>query len=75
MTITKRKLKKLCKDNRWVICSDLETYILDYFKDEPYPYTWSEQDIYEQIRKLVVKNALSHKKEDIYSIRNPILIE
>jgi hypothetical protein len=31
----------------------LERYILSEYEEEPFPYEWSEQDLYEQIRKLV----------------------
>lgn len=75
MVITKKKLSKLCQDKRWFLCRDLEVYILDYYKNEPYPYIWSEQDLYEQIRKLVLNDALNHKKEDTSPFQNPIQIE
>jgi len=35
-----------------------EAYILAEYEEEPFPNEWSEQDLYEQIRKL----AMTHKK-------------
>lgn len=31
----------------------LEAYLLATYEEEPFPYEWSEQDLYEQIRKLI----------------------
>ena len=31
----------------------LETYLLATYEEEPFPYEWSEQDLYEQVRKLI----------------------
>lgn len=31
----------------------LEEYLLATYNEEPFPYEWSEQDLYEQIRKLI----------------------
>jgi len=39
---------------RMHIDEDLEAVILQRFGTEPYPYTYTEQDLYEQIRKLVM---------------------
>lgn len=33
----------------------LEEYLLATYEEEPFPYEWSEQDLYEQIRKLVLQ--------------------
>lgn len=31
----------------------LEEYLLATYEEEPFPYEWREQDLYEQIRKLI----------------------
>jgi hypothetical protein len=31
----------------------LETYLLTTYEEEPFPNEWSDQDLYEQIRKLI----------------------
>lgn len=33
-----------------------EEYLLAIYEEEPFPYEWSEQDLYEQIRKLILKH-------------------
>jgi DNA repair exonuclease SbcCD nuclease subunit len=33
----------------------LEKYLLAMYEEEPFPYEWDEQDLYEQIRKLIVQ--------------------
>ncbi|HIT90460.1 MAG TPA: hypothetical protein IAC41_08600 [Candidatus Merdenecus merdavium] len=33
----------------------LEQYLLATYEEEPFPYEWSEQDLYEQIRKLIIQ--------------------
>jgi hypothetical protein len=33
----------------------LELYILSEYEEEPFPFEWSDQDLYEQIRKLVME--------------------
>jgi len=37
------------------IDKDLEALILRKYGTEPYPHTYTEQDLYEQIRKLVMR--------------------
>ena len=31
----------------------LEAYLMATYEEDPFPYEWSEQDLYEQIRKLI----------------------
>ena len=33
----------------------LEEYLLATYEEEPFPEEWSEQDLYEQIRKLIIR--------------------
>jgi len=54
MIMTRKKLKDLCDSMRWRISPELESKILLEYGEEPTPYEWSEQDLFEQIRKLVV---------------------
>jgi len=41
------------RENRWEIDETLESLILAKFSEEPYPHVWSDQDLHEQVRKLV----------------------
>lgn len=34
----------------------LEAYLLATFEEEPFPYQWNEQDLYDQIRKLLCQH-------------------
>jgi len=36
------------------IPDELEAFLLEEYGDEPFPYEYSEQDLYEQIRKMVM---------------------
>lgn len=60
MIMTKKKLRNLCESMHWWISPELESKILADFGEEPIPYEWSEQDLFEQIRKLV-----SHEQSQI----------
>ena len=31
----------------------LENYLMATYEEDPFPYEWSEQDLYEQVRKLI----------------------
>ncbi len=55
MTVTRKMIHNLRADARMHIDQDLEAVILQRFGTEPYPYTYTEQDLYEQIRKLVMR--------------------
>ena len=56
MILTKKELYKICKSYNFVITSELETYILSIYGDNPdEEHEWSEQDIYEQVRKIIMK--------------------
>ena len=54
MIATKKYLDELRQTARMNIDANLETYILAEFGEEPFPHTWSNQDLFEQIRKLVI---------------------
>ncbi len=53
MVATRAYIQNLRKQARMTIQSELETLILTEYGGEPTPYTFSPQDLYEQIRKLV----------------------
>jgi len=53
MTADKNFIEKLHKKHHLEIDEKLEAYLLlAEYEEEPFPYEWSEQDLYEQIRKL-----------------------
>jgi hypothetical protein len=54
MTLNKRSIKKL-QESMWVwFTAEQEQIILERFSEEPYPYEWSEQDISEQIDRILL---------------------
>lgn len=52
MIITKKDINFL-RRNFWRISDELESEILEKFGKEPEPDEYTEQDLYEQIRKMV----------------------
>ena len=53
MTLTVNFLNEMFRQWGDRIDKPLETYLLATYEEEPFPYQWSEQDLYEQIRKLI----------------------
>ena len=53
MVATRAYIQNLRKQARMTISYGLEAIILTEYGREPTPYTFSSQDLYEQIRKLV----------------------
>ena len=53
MTLTRGMIDKLRFPGRMAIDDELEAQLLRQFGTEPYPYEYSEQDIYEQVRKMI----------------------
>jgi len=53
MTLTVNFLNEMFRQSSDRIDKPLEAYLLATFEEEPFPYVWSEQDLYEQIRKLI----------------------
>jgi hypothetical protein len=53
MTLTIKFLNEMFRQWGDRIDKSLETYLLVTYEEEPFPYEWSEQDLYEQIRKLI----------------------
>jgi len=54
MTLTKDMIARLRFPGRMDIDGELETLLLRRFGTEPHPEEYSEQDLHEQIRKLVM---------------------
>jgi hypothetical protein len=61
MTATARFVRELREKARMRIDEDLEALILKRFGAEPSPYSYTEQDLFEQIRKLVIDYNKEHK--------------
>jgi hypothetical protein len=55
MTLTIRFLNEMFCIWGDRIDKPLEEYLLATYEEEPFPYEWSEQDLYEQIRKLILQ--------------------
>jgi len=53
MTLTIRFLNEMFRQWGNRIDKPLEIYLLATYEEEPFPNEWSEQDLYEQIRKLI----------------------
>ena len=59
MTLTKDMIDRLRFPGRMDIDGELETLLLLRFGTEPHPCEYSEQDLHDQVRKLVMR----HNKE------------
>lgn len=55
MIADKKYIGYLRTNSHFKIDEKLEAYILAEYEEEPFPYVWSEQDLYEQIRKLIME--------------------
>lgn len=55
MTLTIRFLNEMFRIWGDRVDKPLEQYLLAMYEEEPFPYEWSEQDLYEQIRKLILQ--------------------
>jgi hypothetical protein len=53
MIVDKIYVQNLRNDGRHGIPVELEEILINRFGEEPSPYTYSEQDLYEQIRKVI----------------------
>jgi hypothetical protein len=60
MTITRKKIDEMRTHGRLRIDADLEEMILAEYGIEPEPYGYTEQDLHEQIRKLVYQYNRDH---------------
>ena len=66
MVVTPKIIEDLRIHGRKKINSELEALILEQLCSDPYPYTYSEQDIYEQMRKLIQNYHETHGIEGGY---------
>lgn len=55
MTLTIRFLNEMFRVRGDSIDKPFEEYLLATYEEEPFPNEWSEQDLYEQIRKLILQ--------------------
>lgn len=55
MTLTVKFLNEMFRIWGDKIDHPLEEYLLATYEEEPFPEEWSEQDLYEQIRKLILQ--------------------
>lgn len=69
MTVDKMFINDLRKRQRMLIPEDLEAFLLDQYGQGPFPYEYTEQDLYEQIRKLVKQY---HMGELNTTVKNPM---
>lgn len=60
MTITRKRINEMRIHGRMRIDADLEEIILAEYGVEPEPYEYTEQDLCEQIRKLVYQYNRDH---------------
>lgn len=65
MVATPQMIQDLRIHAREKINGELEALILEQLGSEPYPHTYSDQDIYEQMRKLIQRyNEQNSMEED-----------
>jgi len=64
MVVTPEMIQDLRIHARKKINGELETLILKQLGSEPYPHTYSEQDIYEQMRKIIQQYNEQHGLEE-----------
>ena len=51
MTLTKEMIAEFRFPGQMDVDAKLESVVLELYGAEPYPYAYSEQDLYEQVRK------------------------
>lgn len=69
MTITRRQIQRMRSHGRMRIDADLEEIILAEYGVEPDDPEYTEQDLHEQIRKLI--NQYNHEHPDPDRVDNP----
>lgn len=62
MKATPRFVRRLREETRLSIDQDLEALILKRFGTEPYTHTYTEQDLFEPVRKLVIDYNGEHRQ-------------
>ena len=79
MTITRRRINEMRTHGRMRIDAELEEIILARYEEiilarygeEPEPYEYTEQDLHEQIRKLVYQYNRDHPEPRRVDDREP----
>ncbi len=61
MTITRKQIEQMRSGGRICIDSDLEEMILTHYGEEPDGPEYTEQDIHEQIRKVITQYNQKHR--------------
>jgi hypothetical protein len=61
MTLTKKIINEMRSSGRVRIDKNLEALLLQDYGTEPYPHTYTEQDLWEQTRKFIAKYNTSDK--------------
>lgn len=73
MTLNRKSLREFEESARVSLTDEQRAIILDRFGEEPWPYMWSEQDISEQIDKILngfVKEPIIYAKQFSGKISN-----
>lgn len=69
MIVDKKYVQKLRTSGRRDIPVELEEILIERFGEEPYPETYTEQDLYEQTRKVINRYATSEGRlEVVYGV-------
>ena len=69
MIVDKKYVQKLRTSGRRDIPVELEEILIQRFGEEPYPETYTEQDLYEQTRKVINRYASAKGRlEIIYGV-------
>ena len=59
--LTKKNIARLRSHSKYIIPQELEDLLLEKFGQDPKPYVYTEQDIYEQSRKILEQYQLEHR--------------
>ena len=71
MTITRKQIQWMRSHGRMRIDADLEDIILARYAEEPDGPEYTEQDLHEQIRKLVNQYNLEHPDPNLVATSRP----
>jgi len=64
MTLTKEMIAGLRFPGRTDIDAKLESFLLKHYGIEPNPHEYSEQDLYEQVRKHIYRHNRAEGSDD-----------
>ena len=71
MAVATKEYIESLRESRWVITKELEALILAEFSEEPDPHGWTDQDLYEQVRKIVNEYNAKHNVMVSYYSHKP----